>query len=131
MEYLDLSMGTLSLVQMRWYYGKLSLAILAMVHKLSSTNLSAAGESKWQRPCGMVMLLLPHGYEGQGPEHSSARLERFLQQCAELNMVVVNITDPANFFHAIAQTTHLEFQKTFDSYVSKIITPSSTLCIRC
>jgi 2-oxoglutarate dehydrogenase E1 component len=70
----------------------------------------AAGESKWQRPCGMVMLL-PHGYEGQGPEHSSARLERFLQQCAELNMVVVNITDPANFFHVLRRQLTWNFRK--------------------
>ncbi|MFN8310118.1 MAG: 2-oxoglutarate dehydrogenase E1 component [Chitinophagales bacterium] len=70
----------------------------------------AAGESKWQRKCGLVMLL-PHGYEGQGPEHSSARLERFLQGCSELNMVVVNITDPANYFHALRRQLAWEFRK--------------------
>ncbi len=70
----------------------------------------SSGESKWQRSTGLVMLL-PHGYEGQGPEHSSARLERFLQQCAEMNMVVVNISDPANFFHAIRRQMHWEFRK--------------------
>lgn len=70
----------------------------------------AAAESKWQRGCGMV-LLLPHGYEGQGPEHSSARLERFLQMCAELNMVVTNISDPANFFHALRRQMAWNFRK--------------------
>jgi 2-oxoglutarate dehydrogenase E1 component len=56
-------------------------------------------------------MLLPHGYEGQGPEHSSARLERFLIQCAEMNMVVVNISDPANFFHAMRRQMQWEFRK--------------------
>jgi 2-oxoglutarate dehydrogenase E1 component len=69
-----------------------------------------AGESKWQRMNGLVMLL-PHGYEGQGPEHSSARLERFLQQCADNNVTVTNITTPANFFHALRRQLARPFRK--------------------
>jgi 2-oxoglutarate dehydrogenase E1 component len=70
----------------------------------------AAGESKWQRTSGIV-LLLPHGYEGQGPEHSSARLERFLQLCAEDNIQVANITTPANFFHALRRQVVRDVKK--------------------
>lgn len=70
----------------------------------------SAAESKWRRMSGLVMLL-PHGYEGQGSEHSSARLERFLQMCAELNMVVTNITTPANFFHALRRQVAWPFRK--------------------
>ncbi|MFT3980219.1 MAG: 2-oxoglutarate dehydrogenase E1 component [Ferruginibacter sp.] len=69
-----------------------------------------SAETKWQRMNGMVMLL-PHGYEGQGPEHSSARIERFLQQCAELNIVAANITTAANFFHALRRQQAWAFRK--------------------
>jgi 2-oxoglutarate dehydrogenase E1 component len=69
-----------------------------------------AAESKWQRMSGLVMLL-PHGYEGQGPEHSSARLERFLQACAEYNITVANISSPANFFHALRRQLARPFRK--------------------
>jgi len=70
----------------------------------------APTESKWQRMNGLV-LLLPHGYEGQGPEHSSARPERYLQLCSEFNMIVANITEPSNFFHLIRRQLAWPFRK--------------------
>jgi 2-oxoglutarate dehydrogenase E1 component len=78
----------------------------------------AAAETKWQRMNSVVMLL-PHGYEGQGPEHSSARLERFLQMCAEENMVITNITTAANFFHAIRRQLAWPFRKPLINFSPK------------
>ncbi len=78
----------------------------------------ASAETKWQKMNGMIMLL-PHGYEGQGPEHSSARMERFLQQCAEMNMVITNITTASNFFHAIRRQMTWPFRKPMINFSPK------------
>jgi len=78
----------------------------------------STAETKWQRMNGLV-LLLPHGYEGQGPEHSSARMERFLQMCAELNFVVSNVTTAANLFHLLRRQMTWPFRKPLINFSPK------------
>jgi len=80
-----------------------------------------ASEAKWKQTCSLVMLL-PHGYEGQGPEHSSARPERFLQSCGNLNIQVANVTTPAQFFHLLRRQVKRSFQKPL-----VVMTPKSLL----
>src|SRR5690606_25402827 len=81
----------------------------------------ASAETKWQRSNGLV-LLLPHGYEGQGPEHSSARIERFMELCADYNIQVANCTTPASLFHILRRQLHRDFRKPL-----VVFTPKSLL----
>ncbi|RPH96603.1 2-oxoglutarate dehydrogenase E1 component [candidate division KSB1 bacterium] len=93
----------------------------ANVAQVVMDQFLSSAESKWGLMNGLV-LLLPHGFEGQGPEHSSARLERYLSLCADNNMQVVNCTSPANFFHALRRQVHWPFRKPM-----VVMTPKSLL----
>src|SRR5205814_6064142 len=80
----------------------------------------AAAESKWQKMCGLI-LLLPHGYEGQGPEHSNAYMERFLALCAENNIQVCSPTTPAQYFHLLRRQIHRKFRKPLVLFMPKAL----------
>ena len=109
--FLALNMVTMSLLLKRLLFGKLNMEILLIQHKSSLISLLAAGRAKWGQKSGLVMLL-PHGHEGQGPEHSSGRLERFLLLAAENNWTIANLTSAAQYFHILRrQAAYLKERK--------------------
>ena len=110
-----------NLIPKHLLFGKLNLEILQTEPKQLLINLLLLERESGLRMSGLT-LLLPHGHEGQGPEHTSSRLERFLQMCAEDNIQVANCTSPANYFHILRRQLHRNFRKPL-----VILTPKSTL----
>ena len=114
-------MAIRSPIRAAWCCGKRSSATSPTAPRRIVDQFIAAGEAKWLRASGLV-LLLPHGFEGQGPEHSSARLERYLQLCADDNIQVANCTTPANYFHILRRQMRRDFRKPL-----VLMTPKSLL----